>query len=202
MPYIVSQKQNETDDCRYEAEYSLVSADTGTASLPDPARALFPSIEEFWSAGAEAVEKCLARSAPCCLAIIDIDRLQRVTDLHGPHCSEAVLATFAGKLLDLISERDMSAAYLSSDRFGILWSGGAGVEASKTFDLIKRALTAAPIVWQGEEIVLTVSIGVADIRGPETFDNYLNAAEQFLFIAKMSGRNQVVSDHSFLHMSH
>ena len=45
-----------------------------------------------------------------------------------------------------------------------------------------------------EELSVTVSIGVAEIAGYEAFENYLNAADQFLYMAKHKGRNQVYSD--------
>jgi len=48
------------------------------------------------------------------------------------------------------------------------------------------------------EFSITVSIGLAEVCGPETFDNYLNAAEQFLFMAKSYGRNQVFSDYTIV----
>jgi PleD family two-component response regulator len=39
-------------------------------------------------------------------------------------------------------------------------------------------------------------MGVAEVFAEETFDNYLNAADQFLYMAKNSGRNRVFSDYS------
>jgi PleD family two-component response regulator len=38
-------------------------------------------------------------------------------------------------------------------------------------------------------------MGLAAISGSEDFDNYLNAADQYLYLAKHSGRNQVFSDY-------
>lgn len=202
MPYIVSQRQNEADDCGCENAHASAFAIASVASLPDPCRSLFPSIEEFYREGSETVDRCLEQGTPCCVAIVDIDRLQRVADLHGPSCAAGILAAFAEKLLDIASGQRMAVAYLGSDKFGLLWDGGAGPEAAETFDRLKLDLTARPLIWEGETIPLTVSIGVADIHGRETFDNYLNAAEQFLFMAKMSGRNQVVCDYTFLVVRH
>ena len=49
-------------------------------------------------------------------------------------------------------------------------------------------------IGPGEQVSVTVSIGVAEIAGYETFENYLNAADQFLYMAKHKGRNLVYSD--------
>ena len=45
-----------------------------------------------------------------------------------------------------------------------------------------------------QDLSVTVSIGVAEIAGYESFENYLNAADQVLYMAKHKGRNQVYSD--------
>jgi PleD family two-component response regulator len=45
---------------------------------------------------------------------------------------------------------------------------------------------------------VTISMGLANITGSETFDNYLNAADQYLYLAKHSGRNRVFSDYQVL----
>ena len=46
-----------------------------------------------------------------------------------------------------------------------------------------------------EDISVTISMGLASISDAETFDNYLNAADQYLYLAKHSGRNRVFSDY-------
>ena len=44
------------------------------------------------------------------------------------------------------------------------------------------------------DVKVTVSIGLAEIADKESFDNYLNAADQFLYMAKSAGRNRVFSE--------
>lgn len=203
MPYIVSQRPSQSDCGQWTDEIILGPVVGGEViSLPDRLLALFPSIEDFYRVGVQAVERCLDKATPCCLAIVDIDRLQRIADTHGISCASDVLAAFAEKLFAMAISRGMTVGYLSCDRFGLFWNGGSGREAADVFDEIKTELTTQPFVWNKAAIFLTISIGVADIHGRETFDNYLNAAEQFVFMAQRSGRNQVVSDCSFLTEQH
>lgn len=41
---------------------------------------------------------------------------------------------------------------------------------------------------------VTISIGLAEIVGRESFNNYLAAADQLLYLAKSYGRNRVYSE--------
>ena len=47
-------------------------------------------------------------------------------------------------------------------------------------------------------IALAAAIGLAAISEREPFDNYLNAADQFLYMAKHAGRNRVFSELSLV----
>ncbi|AYD01225.1 GGDEF domain-containing protein [Neorhizobium sp. NCHU2750] len=196
MPYIVSQK-------RQRSEPSDFVVQAVVAPLPDRFEPRLPfeeklfSIEEFYRAGEPTVADCIENGEPCSVAIVDIDRLFRISESFGEECADEVLSEFGANLLRLASQRNMHVAHLGFDQFGLLLAGQDGAQATENFDQLRQELAARPIGWKGEMIGLTVSIGLADIHGPETFDNYLNAAEQFLFMAKMSGRNQVVSDHTF-----
>ena len=55
-------------------------------------------------------------------------------------------------------------------------------------------IARAKVTADGEELSITMSIGLATIEGPESFDNYLHAADQFLYMAKHDGRNRIVSE--------
>jgi diguanylate cyclase (GGDEF)-like protein len=68
------------------------------------------------------------------------------------------------------------------------------IAASKLCDEIRSDISRLKVMADDEELSVTVSIGVAEISDYETFDNYLNAADQFLYMAKHKGRNQVYSD--------
>jgi diguanylate cyclase (GGDEF)-like protein len=196
MPYIVSQKREQPNLGGFPAHVATVAA-AGDLAAKVPVEERLLSIEDFYRLGEPIVTECIDSGAPCSIAIVDIDRLFRISETHGTECADAVLAEFGTNLMHMASHRNMSVAHLGFDQFALLLAGQDGAEATESFDQLRLELGARAIGWKGEMISLTVSIGLADIHGPETFDNYLNAAEQFLFMAKMSGRNQVVSDHSF-----
>lgn len=196
MPYIVSQKRQHSEEDRYcdHIAMSAAAAEIETGSPPDCS---VLSIDNFYRLGEPVVEDCIEGKLACCVAIIDIDRLFRVSETHGSGCADHVLSEFGGNLLRLTADLYACVAHLGQDQFGLLMVGMNIATATERLDRLRRELASCPIGWEGEMINITVSIGIAEIQGLETFDNYINAAEQFLFMAKMSGRNQVISDHTF-----
>jgi diguanylate cyclase (GGDEF)-like protein len=196
MPYIVSQKRRHSDLRSYPDQLTLSAGAAGieAGSISDCS---VLSIEDLYQLGEPVVADCIEAELACCVAIIDIDRLFRVSETHGSDCADHVLSEFGESLLRLTADLYACVAHLGQDQFGLLLVGMDVAMVTGRLDRLRQDLASRPIGWKGEMINITVSIGIAEIHGPETFDNYLNAAEQFLFIAKMSGRNQVISDHTF-----
>jgi diguanylate cyclase len=201
MPYIVSQNEDWPDRNESGLVAGVFAPPGGgeRAEMNISASALgLLSIEDFYLLCAPIVEEYVDDGRPCCIAIVDIDRLHRLNDAHGTACAQAVLSKFAANLKQVASTRSMPLGHLGLDRFAVLMTGVAGAAAADGFEELRQELISRPIPWQNEVFNLTVSVGLAEIQDRETFDNYLNAAEQFLFMAKMAGRNHVLSDHSFL----
>jgi len=201
MPYIVSQKRQHSDLHSYRDQIATSLTAVGTETN-DMSGCSVLSIADFYRLGEPIVSDCIAGELACSVAIIDIDRIFRISDMHGASCADHVLLEFGANLLQFSADLYVCVAHLGQDQFGLLLVGMDVAMATETLDRLRQQLASCPMGWKGEMINITVSIGVAEIHGRETFDNYLNAAEQFLFMAKMSGRNQVISDHTFAPAAH
>lgn len=59
---------------------------------------------------------------------------------------------------------------------------------------IRSDISRSKVTADDEDLGVTISIGVAQTLGHETFKNHLNTADQFLYITKHKGRNMVYSD--------
>lgn len=201
MPYIVSQRRQNLDPHSYSNQIAM-SAAAGEIETGGISDSSVLSIDDLYQLGEPVVADCIEGELACSVAIIDIDRLFRVSEMYGSECADQVLSEFGSNLVRLIADLYACVAHLGQDQFGLLLVGMDVAMATERLDRLRQELASCPIGWKGEIINITVSIGIAEIHGPETFDNYLNAAEQFLFMAKMSGRNQVVSDHTFATVVH
>ena len=147
----------------------------------------------FFQHGPRMVEQCLRRGQTTSIAILDIDHFKRLNDTYGHEVGDLVLKAVSARLLALVGDSHLLAR-LGGEEFGILFSSLPLAQSNDFCEMLRRELAAARIMADGEELSITVSIGLATIEEAETFDNYLNAADQFLYMAKYDGRNRIVSE--------
>jgi diguanylate cyclase (GGDEF)-like protein len=149
----------------------------------------------FFDRGPKIVSLCLRQIEPTAMALIDIDHFKKLNDNYGHEIGDVVLKAVAKKLCTLVGERPHLVARLGGEEFGVLFAG-MNIEAAYQYcERIRSEVSRVRIVVDDEEISVTVSIGLANITAAENFDNYLNAADQYLYLAKHSGRNRVFSDY-------
>lgn len=150
----------------------------------------------FFERGPVMVKHCLARQEPCCAVVLDIDHFKKFNDTYGHETGDLVLKTVARKLRQMVDGDTHLIARLGGEEFAILLRNMDVREATEYCDLLREEIARTSILFEDEELSVRVSIGVALITGEETFDNYLHAADQYLYMAKNSGRNRVFSDYS------
>jgi len=151
----------------------------------------------FFETGPRIVEQALRRGGLASIAILDIDHFKRLNDTYGHEVGDVVLKAVSRRLRHRVGDRHLLAR-LGGEEFGVIFNGLGLDEASDYCDRLRAELAAQPIDADGEPLTITVSVGLAAISGRETFDNYLNAADQFLYMAKHAGRNRVFSELSLM----
>jgi diguanylate cyclase (GGDEF)-like protein len=151
----------------------------------------------FFEAGPRLVDQASRRNEPMSIAILDIDHFKRLNDTYGHEVGDVVLKAISRRLKRRVGERHLLAR-LGGEEFGIIFHGLELDAALDYCEMLRSELAAEPIDVDGEPLTITVSVGLAVIAGRETFDNYLNAADQFLYMAKHAGRNRVFSELSLM----
>ena len=149
----------------------------------------------FFDRGPKIVEVCQRQGMPVSMALMDIDHFKRLNDTYGHEVGDIVLKAVTKRLLAVVGEKRHMVARLGGEEFGILYCGLDIREAFEFCNHIREEIANVRVVVDDEDISVTVSMGLAAIATTETFDNYLNAADQYLYLAKHSGRNQVFSDY-------
>ncbi|WP_184703902.1 diguanylate cyclase [Rhizobium lusitanum] len=149
----------------------------------------------FYDHGPKLVNECLRRQRPSSVAILDIDHFKNLNDTYGHEIGDQVLKAVAGRLQSLFEGSGNLLSRLGGEEFSILFTEMNSRAATALCDEVRLSLANLKVHADDEELSVTVSIGVAEIVGYESFDNYLNAADQFLYMAKHNGRNQVYSDY-------
>jgi diguanylate cyclase (GGDEF)-like protein len=151
----------------------------------------------FFQAGPRLVDQCLRRGGTTSIAILDIDHFKRLNDTYGHEVGDLVLKAVAKRLRAQVGEEHLLAR-LGGEEFGILFNNLSVADAGSFCEDLRLDLASAKVIADDEELSVTVSIGLATIESHETFDNYLNAADQFLYMAKYAGRNRIVSELTLL----
>jgi diguanylate cyclase (GGDEF)-like protein len=127
-----------------------------------------------------------------CVLFADIDHFKRINDRWGHPAGDHVLREIGAALRSALRAEDMLARY-GGEEFAVLARAidvaGARVLAERLRSLVEHA----EIVWEGETIPVTLSIGLAhNHSGAAAADpqRLVAAADKALYAAKRAGRNR------------
>ncbi len=123
-----------------------------------------------------------------CLQIIDIDDYKSFNDSHGHHVGDAVLKEIAERLTDVARKMDI-VARIGGDEFAILLPGCSLDDASMAAERTRRAICDKPLQFEGEELWITISCGLAEAELDDDVPSFVRRADSALYAAKDAGRN-------------
>lgn len=141
--------------------------------------------------GAE-IEKSRQASAPCAIALIDLDWFKRINDAHGHPVGDEVLRTFAITIFANIRPADCFGRY-GGEEFLLLLPGTDGEAASRMLDRLRGIIVDLDWSAFSPGMRVTISAGVVTLRDNDTADTFLVRADSALYSAKALGRNRIVT---------
>jgi diguanylate cyclase (GGDEF)-like protein len=153
-----------------------------------------PNRRYFFDEGPGEVAARLERGEPCCIAMLDIDHFKKLNDTYGHEIGDRVLQAVGNKLARNLEGSGHLLARLGGEEFSVLMLGLDVVEGAKLCETLRRQIESLRVALDDQDISVTISIGLAEIAGRESFSNYLAAADQLLYMAKSYGRNRVYSE--------
>jgi len=131
------------------------------------------------------------REEPVACLLCDIDLFKQVNDRHGHPAGDAGLVMVAGLLRDSARVSDLVSRF-GGEEFALLLPNCDEAAAQRFAERLRLAVEASPLVYRGEQIPLTISIGVAVARGSQLqLEPLYRRADRALYLAKRSGRNRV-----------
>jgi two-component system, cell cycle response regulator len=127
------------------------------------------------------------------LIIIDVDHFKLVNDTYGHLAGDEILSGLAERVQKIIRHEDTFARY-GGEEFAVICRGITAEGTTAFAERIRRAVSERPFVFEGESISVTASVGVSlfpdeSIGEPREL---IEIADRALYVAKRSGRNQVV----------
>lgn len=153
-----------------------------------------PNRRYFFDEGPAQVAGRFERHEPCCIAMLDIDHFKKLNDTYGHEIGDRVLQAVGTKLARRLDGSGHLLARLGGEEFSVLMLGLDVEKGSALCETLRREIESLRVALDDQDINVTISIGLAEIAGRESFSNYLAAADQLLYLAKSYGRNRVYSE--------
>lgn len=128
------------------------------------------------------------------LMMIDIDHFKTINDTWGHSIGDLVLQNVAVQIKNALRSSDLCARTGGEEFSAVI----LGTDEASALDVAQRlcaSVAVTPIALpDGASVTVTVSIGLTTLRSYSTgLDGLLKEADQFMYHAKRSGRNQVVA---------
>src|SRR5439155_4071661 len=144
---------------------------------------------------ARAFEESQRYQRPLSLAIVDLDFFKKINDTHGHAVGDEVLKAVSRIFQESIRSTDLAARY-GGEEFTVMMPETEIDDALTFAEKIRSMVESSPIATQAGLLQATVSIGVATVPQSKihTAKELIVAADNALYRAKKSGRNQVQAE--------
>lgn len=147
----------------------------------------------YMSMGEKLFENAKRKNLTLTIGIADIDFFKKVNDTYGHDVGDRALVHVSNILYSSMRKTDV-VGRLGGEEFGLLCVNMDLAYAMTVFERIRKKVERAPIpIDNGEDIFVTISIGVACSSDFDTLEEMMKAADEQLYTAKENGRNQVVA---------
>lgn len=124
---------------------------------------------------------------------VNIDGCQKINEKHGRAGGDAAIRVIAETIAEQLRTSDVIGR-VGGNEFALFLPSTDEYRAGVVAEKIRTAVEAIPFSVGDSNIVLTISIGVADIQPHhKTPDDMLRAAEYALRYAKKAGRNRAMT---------
>jgi len=138
---------------------------------------------------AQLINDCRRNSVPFSMILFDIDNFKPVNDQHGHLAGDAVLKMITMLVKSRIRASDMFFRW-GGEEFLLLLKGSDVAETYRLAETLRQSIHARPVTYDEKDIVVSISLGVAEFRSGETEDQLLKRVDEALYAAKQNGRNR------------
>lgn len=131
---------------------------------------------------------------PLVLMMMDVDHFKKINDTHGHLAGDFVLAHLAKIVHKMVRASDIFARY-GGEEFILLLRSSDEPGAIQLAERIRQTIAQTPAQFESHTIPTTVSLGVATLAENDfgSIEVFMEAADQYLYRSKQSGRNKVTS---------
>jgi diguanylate cyclase (GGDEF)-like protein len=138
------------------------------------------------------LEERKRRADPLSLLVIDLDNFKAINDTYGHPAGDLVLQT-VGKVLRDNSRGSDLVVRNGGEEFAVLLPTASAAVALEIGERMRKSLENALVMYNGCEIPITGSVGIAHRSGKDVFPvkDLVIQADEALYQSKNGGKNRV-----------
>jgi len=121
--------------------------------------------------------------------MVDLDHFKQINDRHGHAAGDEVLREAARRIAAARRASDILGRY-GGEEFMLILPETGSRDAITAADKIRRILSEQPVAFDGQDIRVTASVGVAELHDDMTTESLYAGADRALYRAKELGRNR------------
>lgn len=138
----------------------------------------------------EHIQHATMHNEKLSVLMFDLDLFKQVNDQYGHPAGDSILKHSAFCLNAAVRQTD-SVFRIGGDEFLMLFPETDTAGAVSGARKVQAFLDKMPVTYDGEELSVSSSIGIAEYREGETMESLLNRVDMKLYEAKESGRNTI-----------
>lgn len=128
---------------------------------------------------------------PLSILVIDVDKFKQINDTWGHNTGDEILRRVSQVFYDNVRSSDYVFRY-GGDEFIIVLTESTAHDTLRTAERIRSRVEKTKVkAPNGEDILLSLSIGAAMFSGHPDYERLIQLADEALYIAKKRGRNCV-----------
>jgi diguanylate cyclase (GGDEF)-like protein len=135
-----------------------------------------------------AYRASIDRGEPTIVMMIDVDHFKSLNDTYGHQAGDEVLRGIADVVRERIPDEYMVARY-GGEEFAVIFTNSDINAAEEKAEMARRAIGAETFEYDGLELHVTASAGVAQFVPGETATSLLGRADSALYASKENGRD-------------
>jgi diguanylate cyclase len=127
------------------------------------------------------------------LCLVDIDKFKGVNDTYGHKAGDIVLRTVAKKCASKIRKSDYFCRY-GGEEFALILPETDLSAAITVAETLRESIEKCSFQYGEENVGITISCGLAQLKGNDNLDSIFQRADKALYKAKETGRNRCISE--------
>ncbi len=136
------------------------------------------------------IEMARRHEMPLSLIVMDIDKFKTINDTYGHAAGDEIIKSFTKAVGSAIRKTDMLFRY-GGEEFVVIMSNTGRDGSMLLAERIRRSIEKMEVLPPRCPLPVTVSLGVATLKGKENGNGLFKRADRALYEAKASGRNRV-----------